>query len=622
MTSNDTTTLVHLVGFIAGVALYAMLAVMTVRDRRGSADRIPLATALLGLVWNSVALVIYGLHDFGLPTPIPPVWPWLVALAFSALGFLPAVVVHSAVQSAVRGAGAPILVRVAYAVSAIAAALQFVDAGRGATLPSRAGLLVLTIGYAILIGALVRYARGQPGWRRALAAVALAAFAVMALHLSQHTAGSDSWPTELLGHHASLPLAVVILYQDYRFAFADLFLKRALTLVVLLAGTIALYQLIAAPFIVPLLLSHGGAPGPVAALLGLWTLTALAYPPLRRAVNAVVDRLILRRTDYRDLREAVATRVATLDDEAEILDAGAALIASAVPATNVRWSTHAPAAPHAAAIAVVTTDGPTYTIALGGVAAGRRLLSDDIAALDAVGVTLARRIDAVRVQHERFGRDLREREILQLATEARLSALRAQLNPHFLFNALTTIGHLIEEAPPRALATLLRLTALLRAVLTRADGGLTTLGDELDLVRDYLAIEGARFEERLTVRIEIDERLLDLPLPPLLLQPLVENAVKHGISPRRRGGLVEVTARESGRTVTIAVRDTGVGVEPGELARRRTLGIGLANVEARLGHYYPTGATLSVASTPGEGTLVLLHVPAPAPIGPGALAGV
>jgi len=622
MTSIDTTTLVHLVGFIAGVALYAMLAAMTVHDRRATADRIPLATALLGLAWNSVALVIYGLHDFGLPTPIPPVWPWIVALAFSALGFLPAVVVHSAVQSAVRGAGAARLVRVAYAVSAMAALLQCVDAGRGVALPSRAGLLVLTIGYAILIGALVRSARGQPGWRRALSAVALAAFAVMALHLSRHTAGSDSWPTELLGHHASLPLAVVILYQDYRFAFADLFLKRALTLVVLLAGTIALYQLVAAPFIVPLLLTHGNAPGPVAALLGLWTLTALAYPRLRRAVNAVVDRLILRRTDYRDLREAVAARVAAADDEREMLDATAAMLAAAIPATDVRWSTGRAPGTDVATIEIATTDEPTYTITIGSVGAGRRLLSDDVAALDAVGVTLARRIDAVRVQRERFGRDLREREILQLAAEARLSALRAQLNPHFLFNALTTIGHLIEEAPPRALATLFRLTALLRAVLTRADGGLTTLGDEIELVRDYLAIEGARFEERLTVRIEIDEALLDLPLPPLLLQPLVENAVKHGISPRRHGGLVEVTARATAGGVLIAVRDTGVGVAPAELAHRRTLGIGLANVEARLGHYYPTGATLAVTSTPGEGTLVELHVPAPAPIRPGELVAV
>src|SRR5580698_1570068 len=267
-----------------------MLAVMTVRaGRRAGADRIPLATALLGLVWNSVALVIYGLHDFGLPAPIPHLWPWIVALAFSAVGFLPAVVVHSAVQSAGRRPGAAFLIRAAYGLSAVAAVLQFVDAGQAAALPSRTALRTLTVGYAILIGALALYSRRQPGWRRALTGVALAAFAVMALHLSQHTPGSDSWATELVGHHASLPLALVILYQDYRFAFADLFLKRALTLVALLALTVGIYQFVAAPLIIP----HIAQPGAVAALLGLWVLTALAYPRLRTAINGVVDRLIL-----------------------------------------------------------------------------------------------------------------------------------------------------------------------------------------------------------------------------------------------------------------------------------------------------------------------------------------
>src|SRR5580704_5388557 len=153
MTPNDTTTLVHLVGFLAGVALYAMLAVMTVRaGRRAGADRIPLATALLGLVWNSVALVIYGLHDFGLPAPIPHAWPWVVALAFGAVGFLPAVVVHSAVQSAGRRRGGAALVASAYSLSTVAGALQLIDAERGGALPSRAALVTLTVGYAILIG--------------------------------------------------------------------------------------------------------------------------------------------------------------------------------------------------------------------------------------------------------------------------------------------------------------------------------------------------------------------------------------------------------------------------------------------------------------------------------------
>src|SRR3977135_2277542 len=126
--------------------------------------------------------------------------------------------------------------------------------------------------------------------------------------------------------------------------------------------------------------------------------------------------------------------------------------------------------------------------------------------------------------------------------EAELRALRAQINPHFLFNALTTIGYLIQTAPPRALSTLMRLTALLRSVL-RSEGEFTTLGRELELVEAYLDIEHARFEQRLRVRIEVPQALRNIRVPPLLLQPIVENAVKHGIAPMRQGGDVTVTAR-------------------------------------------------------------------------------
>jgi two-component system, LytTR family, sensor kinase len=644
MTPNDTTTLVHLVGFLAGVALYAMLGVMTVRGRSmaesplsdARADRIPLATAVLGLVWNSVALIIYGFHDLGLPAPLPHAWPWIVALAFSALGFLPAVVVHSAVQSAGRRVGGRSLVASAYALSAVAAILQLIDAGRGLPLPSRAALVTLTVGYGILIGALVVYSRRQPGWRRALSAVALAAFAVMALHLSQHTDSADSWPTELVGHHASLPLALVILYQDYRFALADLFLKRALTLVALLCVTLGLYRGIAAPFIIPHLGPGSLAPGAVGALLGLWVLTALTYPLLRRTVDAAVDHLILRRADYRRLRASISSRVANLETEPEILSAVCDALRTALTARRVTWMATAdpPAALSASAaytavtspdggqgavIWLPTTDTPTYIIEIASLAAGRRLLSDDLAMLDAVGLIVARRIDAIRVVRERYGRDLREREILQLATEAQLTALRAQLNPHFLFNALTTIGYLMQEAPQRALDTLFRLTNLLRAVLKRSDGELATLGDELEIVRSYLAIEAARFEDRLSVTIDVPNALLAAPVPPLLLQPLVENAIKHGISPRKAGGQVMITARLSdavpdGETsqLVMTVIDTGVGASPIELARGRTAGIGLANIESRLGHYYGTAATCTVRSAPGVGTTVEIYLPIPA----------
>ena len=119
---------------------------------------------------------------------------------------------------------------------------------------------------------------------------------------------------------------------------------------------------------------------------------------------------------------------------------------------------------------------------------------------------MARRIDALRLTRERYERMLREQEITALATEAELRALRAQVNPHFLFNTLTTLGHLIQHAPPRALTTLMRLTTLLRGVL-RSDGELTTLGRERELIRCYLDIEQERFEERLAIDIDIPDEL-------------------------------------------------------------------------------------------------------------------
>src|SRR5206468_9395549 len=121
-------------------------------------------------------------------------------------------------------------------------------------------------------------------------------------------------------------------------------------------------------------------------------------------------------------------------------------------------------------------------------------------ALDAIAMLVGRRIDAIRLAHERYDSRIREQEIGKLATEAELRALRAQINPHFLFNALTTIGYLIQTAPQRAFDTLMRLTSLLRSVL-RSEGELTTLGREIELVESYLEIERARFEDRLRMSI-------------------------------------------------------------------------------------------------------------------------
>jgi two-component system LytT family sensor kinase len=611
--------LLNLVGLSTGVVLYAMLLAMVVRAGRpagapASIDPLMLATALLGLVWNLCALPIYEFPRVGFTRS----FPLLLVAGYSALGFLPAVVV----QSVLRGErdrliGVPkrLVAFSAYAAAAIAAILHTRAAWLGARLPSALGMQLLTYVFVALVVPLAAVTRGQPGARRALWAAALSIFAVSALHLSQLHQGDASWPVELLGHHASLPLAFAILYQDYPFALADLFLKRALTLVTLLAAamlSVAAVGAIHSPD-VPL-----RDPRDVGVLVTLWVATALAYPTLRDRIGWFVDSVLLQRPDYALLRAQVGRRAQRHQDIATLLDDVCGELAPALSARAVRWKEITASAPDAmfepsgtvaATVDLPVAEAPHYALEVSELAGGRRLLSDDHAALDAIASILGRRIDAIRLARERTDRELREQQIGRLATEAELRALRAQINPHFLFNALTTIGYLIQTAPPRALETLMRLTSLLRSVL-RSEGEFTTLGRELELVEAYLDIERARFEHRLRVHLEVPLTLRHLRVPPLVLQPVVENAVKHGIAPQLRGGEVRVNATLDGDTLVLVVHDTGVGVSALALESGRRRGVGLSNIERRLEVQYGPAATMAIESEPGAGTIVTIRMPA------------
>ena len=162
MLLHDTVTLVHAVGFATGVALYAMLALMVLRAAPGAGapDRIPLATAALGLAWNVGALIAYGIPGLGLPGDLAPAVRWVGAAAFSALGFLPAVVVHAALQGS-QGRVRALLTAAAYALSAVAAGLHAWGAASG-PVPSGTGLRVLSLGYVTVLGALAVRLR-RPG---------------------------------------------------------------------------------------------------------------------------------------------------------------------------------------------------------------------------------------------------------------------------------------------------------------------------------------------------------------------------------------------------------------------------------------------------------------------------
>ncbi|MEO8025988.1 MAG: histidine kinase [Bryobacteraceae bacterium] len=193
-------------------------------------------------------------------------------------------------------------------------------------------------------------------------------------------------------------------------------------------------------------------------------------------------------------------------------------------------------------------------------------------------------------------------------SNAELQALRAQLQPHFLFNTLNSISVLLEEDPKAANQMLLHLSDLLRIMMQRTGSPEVSLREELDLIRHYLEIEQTRFRDRLTVRFESDPNALEARIPSLLLQPLVENAVRHGIATRSSPGFIEIsTARNNGH-VTITVRDNGPGMPSGSGAQRPG-GVGLSNTRARLELVYGSNHRFSLENAPGGGLETLIEIP-------------
>lgn len=218
----------------------------------------------------------------------------------------------------------------------------------------------------------------------------------------------------------------------------------------------------------------------------------------------------------------------------------------------------------------------------------------------------------VGIEHAlRYFAEARERD-MQLArlsgqlTSARLSALQARLNPHFLFNSLNTIAVLVRGGDNgRATRVIEHLSEVLRQTLSRSRDAEVSLDDELELVRQYLAVEAARFSDRLHVEIEVPETLLSAAVPSFALQHLVENAVRHGIARRSDAGRIVVSARRMNETIDVTVQDDGAGFEPGS---DRGEGHGLENTRERLRTLYGNRASL-VVEPAGQGTIARLVLP-------------
>jgi two-component system LytT family sensor kinase len=203
----------------------------------------------------------------------------------------------------------------------------------------------------------------------------------------------------------------------------------------------------------------------------------------------------------------------------------------------------------------------------------------------------------------------------RLLLEARLDALQRQINPHFLFNTLNSIGSLIRSKPELAREMIVKLGNILRMLLREGEA-FVALGEELTFTDDYLDIEVVRFGEKLRVVKEIAPDTLDVVVPSMLLQPLIENSIKHGLEPRISGGTVTLRSRLEYGQLVIEIEDDGVGIEPGgALAApvsglvREGSGIGMKNVRERMQVLYGGAAQVEVVSRPGRGTKVRLVMP-------------
>jgi two-component system LytT family sensor kinase len=209
--------------------------------------------------------------------------------------------------------------------------------------------------------------------------------------------------------------------------------------------------------------------------------------------------------------------------------------------------------------------------------------------------------NSARIEHR-----LQEQEKLLL--EAKIEALKSQINPHFLFNTLASISSLIRTEPDTARTLIIKLSGLLRRLI-RSQEHFVTLREELESVDEYLAIEQVRFGPRLIVRKDIGADTLDVIVPSMILQPLVENSIKHGLSRKLGSGTITIRSRRDAGRAVVEVEDDGMGFLMERLEQPMSSGIGLANVRERLRVIYGAAFSLTIGSEPGQGTRARIEVP-------------
>ncbi len=515
---------------------------------------------------------------------IAPGWapPAFVGLDLITV-MLPALLLHLVSQ------GRRSVVRtVFYGVSAAAAiALVLEDAGLIAVPFSELAPTVL-LGAASVFGLILLSAPipRQRAVYRLLLAVTLAATVAAAVHRTP--------VTELAPDYLLLGFFCATLYYQERLMFFDLLIKRGLSYCLVLAVLLAFFAAhpTSDPLAVALLLTP------------LWLLAPWADARLGR----FVDRIFLRRRYSEAEAERLFTselQVASTEDE---LRFRAERSLAAIYQTGVSVKFAAGLEPQAKNPLAMVADLNQFGWAVAQPrGSGIPFMSGDRRLFHSLAGTLAVVLENVRFREQQRRQHEREDQLRLLASRAELKALRAQINPHFLFNALNAIAGLIPSHPELADQTIEWLAQVFRYTLRKSESEWVRLDEEVEFVAAYLRVEQARFGERLTIEVSVNPEAAAIPVPAMCIQPLVENALRHGISSVEAVGEVRLSCDLDGDMLNIEVSDNGPGF-PGGFTLAASSGHALRNIDERLRGYYGEMGRLSWDSSP-NGARVWLQFP-------------
>jgi two-component system LytT family sensor kinase len=363
----------------------------------------------------------------------------------------------------------------------------------------------------------------------------------------------------------------------------------------------------------------------------------LVFYVLARLIGDMVDAWILRQPDFHSTLHQLWERMSQIDSAGELFQTAERTICEAldISAAPVLRREEIPGIDrHAAAnagrswelaccerallpgkdvevLVPVRVHGEvTHVMAVAPDRFRRSLVNSEIEFLENAAGQIGSRLEALAHETEKIERQNREATLRELAAHAELKALRAQINPHFLFNSLNTIADLIVTDPQKAEMMTVRLAKVFRHVLMHSDQQFSRVAEEMEFLRTYLGIEQVRFGPRLRVSMDMDPAVSEAPIPSLILQPVVENAIKHGLAPKVGEGHISITASPDGEFVRLAVEDDGVGVRASEhSAAPEGSGLGLRIIAERLRTLYNGQASLDVRPAESLGSRVTILIP-------------